>query len=110
MTNSRLQRQITVRNKFTSVVSVTLLTLLAGCSSIPIQGVVRDKPTGNPISSATVTVGEESTTTDAIGSYHLDISDINQTMVVNAPGYYIYTKTIGQETIHDIDLVPRRGQ
>lgn len=99
-----------MRKNFIPIVFVLLLTLLGGCSSIPIQGVVRDKPTGNPISSASITVGEDSTSTDAMGSYHLDISDINQTMIVNAPGYYIYTKTVGQETINDIDLVPRKDQ
>ncbi len=99
-----------MRKKITSLGLVALLTLLGGCSSIPIQGVVRDKPTGNPISSASVSVGDESAVTDAMGSYHLDISDINQTMVVNAPGYFIYTKTIGQETVNDIDLVPRKGE
>lgn len=93
----------------TSVIAL-MFALTAGCSSIPIKGVVRDKPTGNPISSATVTIGKETTATDAMGSYHLDISDTTDAMVVNAPGYYIYTKTIGEESIHDIDLVPRKGQ
>lgn len=96
-------------NKFTPAFSITLLLFLAGCSSTSIQGVVRDKPTGNPISSATVSVGEESAATDAMGGYHLDVSDTNQAMIVNAPGYYIYTKTVGEETIHDIDLVPRKN-
>jgi len=86
-----------------------MFAFVAGCSSIPINGVVRDKPTGNPISSATVTIGEKTTATDAMGSYHLEISDTKDAMVVNAPGYFIYTKTIGEETIHDIDLVPRSG-
>ena len=96
--------------KLTTTTVIALMFATAGCSSIPIKGVVRDKPTGNPISSATVTIGEETTATDAMGSYHLEISDTTDAMVVNAPGYYIYTKTIGEETIHDIDLVPRKGQ
>ncbi|MDD2725366.1 MAG: hypothetical protein PHH59_15275 [Methylovulum sp.] len=93
-----------------SVAIVALLALVAGCSSIPINGVVRDKPTGTPISSATVTIGEKTTATDAMGSYHLDISGTKDAMIVNAPGYFIYTKTIGEATIHDIDLVPRKGE
>ncbi|ASF46326.1 carboxypeptidase regulatory-like domain-containing protein [Methylovulum psychrotolerans] len=83
------------------------LMLLAGCSGVEIKGVVRDKPTGNPISSATVSVGKESTATDAMGSYTLEVSDTDQAMIVNAPGYFLYTKTIGKDTINDIDLMPR---
>lgn len=98
-----------MRKNITFISAIAIIALITGCSSIPIQGVVRDKPTGNPISSATVTVGESTTATDAMGSYHLEISDINEAMIVNAPGYYIYTKTIGKETIHDIDLAPRKG-
>ena len=94
--------------KLTAAVMFTLFASLTGCSSVLISGVVRDKPTGNPISSATVTVGEESTATDAMGSYHLDISDTTKAMVVNAPGYFLYTKTIGGDKINDIDLVPRK--
>lgn len=93
-----------------SFVAMTVAALITGCSSISIQGVVRDKPTGNPISSATVTIGEKSTSTDAMGSYHLDISDTTAAMIVNAPGYYLFTKTIGEATIHDIELVPRKDQ
>ncbi len=99
-----------MRKITTTVALFAMLTLVTGCSSIPIKGVVRDKPTGNPISSATVTIGDKTTATDAMGSYHLDISDTTAAMIVNAPGYYIFTKTIGEETIHDIDLVPRKGE
>lgn len=96
-----------MRNKFAFAVCVALSAFLTGCSGTLIQGVVRDKPTGNPISSATVTVGEATTNTDAMGSYHLDVSDPTKAMIVNAPGYYIFTKTVGTDTIHDIELVPR---
>lgn len=95
---------------FATINWVAISVILVGCSSVAIQGVVRDKPTGNPISSASVTVGDSSTVTDAMGSYHLDIDEIHQTMIVNAPGYYIYTKTVGQETINDVDLVPRKEE
>ncbi|MCD9523930.1 hypothetical protein GLP14_13985 [Photobacterium carnosum] len=85
---------------------------LAGCSSV--VGVVRDKTTSTPISSATVTVmrTSSSTTTDAIGHYNLSGMFIpGDTMMVNAPGYNIYTGTLtkgsGQEII-DIDLVSKK--
>ncbi len=92
--------------KISTLVGIaTLLTVVTACSSI--QGVVRDKPTGSPISSATVTVGSNSTTTDAMGAYHLPTPEPEEAMVVNAPGYNVYTKTVGEDKIHDIDLVPR---
>ena len=92
--------------KISTLVGIAaLLTVVTACSSI--QGVVRDKPTGSPISSATVTIGANSTTTDAMGAYHLPMPEPEEAMVVNAPGYNIYTKTVGEDKIHDIDLVPR---
>ncbi|MDD5273227.1 MAG: carboxypeptidase-like regulatory domain-containing protein [Methylovulum sp.] len=96
-----------MNKKLTSIATAALLVLIAGCSSIEIKGVVRDKPTGNPLSSATVSVGKESTSTNAMGAYSLEISDTSEAMIVNAPGYYMYSKTIGQDKINDIDLVPR---
>jgi len=87
------------------------LTILTGCSSV--VGVVRDKNTSTPISSATVTVMRTSTTTttDAVGHYMLSGAFIpGDTMLINAPGYNIYTGTLrkgqGAEFI-DVDLVPK---
>jgi hypothetical protein len=85
--------------------AIAVILSVTGCSSM--QGVVRDKPTGSPISSATVTIGSASTTTDAMGVYHISSPDSGETMIINAPGYNIYTKTIDDEKILDIDLVPR---
>ena len=42
--------------------------VLVGCSTV-VRGVVRDKPTGNPLSSATISIGESNATTNAIGAY-----------------------------------------
>ncbi|PSW05649.1 carboxypeptidase regulatory-like domain-containing protein [Photobacterium lipolyticum] len=89
-----------------------VLIVLTGCSSV--IGVVRDKNTSTPISSATVTVMRTSTTTttDAVGHYKLAGMFIpGDTMMINAPGYNIYTGTLrngaGQEFI-DVDLVPKK--
>ena len=41
------------------------LAFIAGCSTT-IHGVIRDKPTGNPLPSTSVAVGEKSAMTNAI--------------------------------------------
>jgi hypothetical protein len=96
--------------------TIYLLTLsftltLVGCGSV-VQGVVRDKMTGNPISSASVSIGDESTTTNTYGIYELSVSTKpSSTLLINAPSYFMYTESLGDKLIHDIELVPRsQGQ
>ena len=85
---------------------LSLLSVVSGCTTV--QGVVRDKPTGNPISSANVTIQNANATTNAMGAYRLSGPFLPQdTMMINAPGYHIYTKSLGRDTIHDIELTPR---
>ena len=80
---------------------------LSGCGSV-VQGVVRDKPTGNPISSASVTIDDEVAVTNAMGVYELSVSAKPSSVIyVNAPGYFMYTESLGDKLIHDIELVPR---
>jgi len=82
--------------------------ILSGCGSV-IQGVVRDKPTGNPVASANITVDDESAVTNAMGVYEINVSVKPSSVIsVNAPGYFIYTESVGDKLIHDIELVPRR--
>ena len=78
-----------------------------------VQGVVRDKETSTPISSATVTVvrTSNSTLTDAVGYYNLTGMFIpGDTLMINAPSYNIYTGTLknGSREFIDIDLVPKQ--
>ncbi|MFB9934752.1 carboxypeptidase regulatory-like domain-containing protein [Photobacterium aphoticum] len=96
------------------VFASAVLMALTGCSSV--VGVVRDKNTSTPISSATVTVMRTSTSTltDAVGHYALSGMFIpGDTMMINAPGYNIYTGTlrkgVGTEFI-DVDLVPKNDK
>jgi predicted small secreted protein len=92
--------------KKTIVVSIMSLFLTA-CSSL--QGVVRDKDTGSPIPSAYITVNRDSGTTNGLGHYELVGAFIpGDTMMVNAPGYNIYTQTIKTTNeIIDIDLTKK---
>jgi len=94
--------------KILTILSALALTsLLSACGST-IQGVVRDKPSGNPISSAVVTIEDESATTNALGVYRIDVSARpSSTISVNAPGYFMYSESLGEQMIHDIELVPR---
>lgn len=86
--------------------ALSLVSVVSGCTTV--QGVVRDKPTGNPISSANVTIKNVNATTNAMGAYSLSGPFLPQdTMMINAPGYHIYTKSLGRDTIHDIELTPR---
>jgi hypothetical protein len=88
---------------------VLLLLTMTGCGQV-VQGVIRDKPTGNPISSATVTIGEDSTTSNGMGIYKLDTSvEPSSTLIVNTPGYFMYSESVSNTLIHDIELVPRSG-
>lgn len=88
--------------KKTSIILIALL--LSGCASV--KGVVRDKSTGTPIPSAHVTVKAYSAITNAVGYYNVTGSFLpGDTMMVNAPGYNIYTRTIKSTTeIVDVDL------
>jgi uncharacterized protein YceK len=82
--------------------------ILSGCGSV-VQGVVRDKPTGNPVASANVTIDDETAITNAMGVYEVNVSvKPSSVLSVNAPGYFIYTESVGDRLIHDIDLVPRK--
>ncbi len=88
-----------------------ILMILTGCSSV--QGVVRDKETYTPVPSATVTVirTSNSTVTDAVGHYNLSGMFIpGDTLMINAPGYNIYTGTLknGSREFIDVDLVPKK--
>jgi len=82
--------------------AVAILSMSA-CSSL--QGVVRDKSTGSPIASAIVQINDESSTTDGLGRYEVK-GDTGDTMMVNASGYNIYTKTVkSDDEIVDVELI-----
>jgi hypothetical protein len=90
-----------------------VLLLAVGCSNT-INGVVRDKPTGNPLSSASVAVGERSATTNAMGAFKLKARiKPASILVVNAPGYFMYSASVakrsdeGGHLVRDVELVPR---
>ncbi len=89
------------------IVAAIIALVLAGCSTI--QGVVRDKQTGSPVASAIVSIDGKSDTTDAIGRYQIDGSmEPGDVLMVNAPGYNLYTKTIKKsDEIIDVELTPK---
>jgi hypothetical protein len=97
-------------------VSAGLLYVTAtGCSGIVIRGVIRDKPTGNPIAAASVAVGDKNALTNAFGVYVLEDTDAkpSSVMMVNAPGYFLYSTSVGKkpgeddELVRDVELVPK---
>ncbi len=93
------------------IAALFLVAILSGCSTV--TGVVRDKPTGTPISSATINVGKSSTTSDAVGHYELVGSFLpGDTLIINAPGYNMYTRTLkgsaGTKNFEDIELTPKK--
>lgn len=94
-------------------IPIAAIVGFTGCSTT-IRGVVRDKPTGNPLSSASVAVGERNATTNAGGVYELRARvKPASILMVNAPGYFIYSASVakrgdeGGEIVRDIELVPR---
>jgi uncharacterized protein YceK len=96
------------------IVLAVLLLAISGCGSI-IRGVIRDKPTGNPIGSASVAVQDKSTMTNAYGVYVLQGVEIRPSTVlmINAPGYFLYSASVnrsrndGDEVVRDVELVPK---
>lgn len=96
--------------------SLTLCALVAaglGCSTT-IHGVVRDKPTGNPLSSASVSVGENSAVTNAFGAYEVKARvKPSSLLLINAPGYFMYSASVGKrgdegsDLVRDVELAPR---
>ncbi len=91
-----------------------LLVAVGGCGAV-IRGVVRDKPTGNPIGSASVAAEDKSATTNAYGVYVLRDVDVKPSTVlmINAPGYFLYSASVnknnndGDEIVRDVELVPK---
>lgn len=98
----------------TAAIAAVLLVIGGIGCGITIHGVVRDKPTGNPLSSASVAVGDKNAVTNANGIYTLQV-DVSPASVltVNAPGYFIYSASVakrsdeGDEIVRDVELVPR---
>jgi uncharacterized protein YceK len=94
---------------YKKIVIGIVLTVLTGCSSV--QGVVKDRETSSPISSATVMVTrtQNSTVTDAVGHYSLTGMFIpGDTLMINAPSYNISTQTLkSSQNYIDIELVPK---
>ena len=97
-------------------VAMLLLAMSFGCASTIIRGVIRDKPTGNPLPSASVAVGAFATTTNAYGAYELKIEEDvrpSSVLLINAPGYFMYSASVSKhhgeddELVRDVELVPR---
>ena len=93
------------------IFTVAIASLLLTACGSTVQGVVRDKPTGNPIPSASVAVDDESTITNNRGVYEISVSTKPSSVIsVNAPGYFEYSESLGNSLVHDIELTPRSGQ
>lgn len=102
-----------MRKLWTHSLLLAVALAAAGCSTI-VRGVVRDKPTGNPLSSVTISIGDRNATTNAIGVYELKADvEPKSVLLVNAPGYFLYTASVGRkkdeggDLVRDIELVPR---
>nr|WSX81738.1 carboxypeptidase regulatory-like domain-containing protein [Streptomyces sp. NBC_00899] len=76
-----------------------------------VSGKVTDSVTGNPVSGATVAVGDATATTGADGGYRLTLPTGDQTLAVSAFGYGQKTATTtvsqGADTVMDFTLVPQ---
>lgn len=95
-------------------IAAPLLLAVVGCGTV-VRGVIRDKPTGNPIGSASVAADDKSATTNAFGVYVLEGVDLKPSTVlmVNAPGYFLFSASVnrttndGEEIVRDVELVPK---
>jgi protocatechuate 3,4-dioxygenase beta subunit len=82
---------IAARFRFAAVgvASLALAALLAACGGpqVPIAGTVTDAYTGQPVDSATVSLGQDTLTTDQGGKYQLSRWDKKGTLQISANGY-----------------------
>jgi hypothetical protein len=81
--------------------------LLLGCDSVDVAGVVRDESTQRPISGATVRIGDDTTSTDSSGFYHMTVDaddDDAQRVNIQAPGYM----AVSDVRLIDEDVDPAR--
>lgn len=103
-----------VRTILAGSIAASLLLAVLGCGTV-VRGVIRDKPTGNPIGSASVSADDKNATTNAFGIYVLEGVDVKPSTVlmVNAPGYFLYSASVnrtrndGDEIVRDVELVPK---
>jgi hypothetical protein len=99
---------------FKTLLAVSLLAAAGlGCGTT-IHGVVRDKPTGNPLASATISIGKDNATTNAFGAYEIKTDvEPSSLLLINAPGYFMYSASVGKhgdeggDLVRDVELVPR---
>lgn len=101
------------RKRLLVLAASCLFAVGLGCGTT-VRGVVRDKPTGNPLSSATVSIGKSSATTNAVGAYELKADvEPSSVLLINAPGYFMYSASVGKhrdegsELVRDVELAPR---
>ncbi len=94
-----------------------LSLLLTACAGVDVQGVVRDAETDDPVSGATVRIGDDQTTTDPQGYYDFEVDDDDeaQRVAVSAPGYQTHTEltTIRDEPknlVMDFQLQKKRDR
>ncbi len=82
---------------------LSLSIILTSCA-IPVKGVITDKDTGEPVASAVVSVGNSVSRTDAYGRYRLMVVDYNDTMLINAPGYNLHTRSFQLDHTNGVDI------
>lgn len=106
-------RNTSKRSALVTLAAGAILAASLGCSTT-VRGVIRDKPTGNPLASATVQVGESTATTNGFGAYVLDARvKPSSLLIINAPGYFMYSASVakrndeGGDLIRDVELAPR---
>ncbi len=71
-----------------------------------LRGVLTNLYTGEPVSGATVSVGERSTTSDASGAYELTDIPLDTELVIVADGFATITETIAKVVEFDATLRP----
>lgn len=78
-----------LRRLLVACVWVALVAGLAACGGpeITLTGTITDAYTGQPVSSAAITLGESQATADANGTYRFDRWNIEDTLQISANGY-----------------------
>jgi hypothetical protein len=77
--------------------ALAIVALFAGCSTIDVRGFVRDEDTGEPLSGATVRVGDDEVKSDSGGFYEIgvdDDDDYRHRVYVTKEGYEAATESL----------------
>lgn len=91
-----------------AILGITLAPLDLLLPKVPVQGIVRDARSGEPISGARVQLGQALLTSDANGLFNVDRASLTEDVRVEADGYEPLRRRVWPARDQQLALVPQR--